>query len=524
MKQINFSDDARNQLAQGVQKLTDCVAVTMGPKGRNVLIQKDYGAPVLTKDGVSVALEVFLENTLEDMGAQLVKEVSANTANEAGDGTTTATVLVNAILQQGLKNITAGANPIEVKKGMELALEEILQTLKVITKDITQDIETEQVATISANSDNKIGTMIAEAMTKVGSDGVITVEAGDGTTDELEVVEGLKFYSGYLSPYFVNNTEKMLVELNNPYILIYHHRITELKSILPVLENVQKLKRPLLIICEDIEGDPLNTLVVNKMKKILDVSVVKAPGYGDIRTNMLEDIAVLTGGTVISDNTGKKLTDITIEDLGQCARINIDKESTLIIDGKDTEEKVQQRVQELKELLKVVSDFEKQQVQDRLAKLSGGVAVIKVGAITETEMKEKKDRVDDALAATKSAVEEGIIIGGGAALVKILDMLKTPEFQNEDQKIGYNIVKKSIEAPCAQITENAGFNAGVVINEIRSTQAKIGFNAVTGEYVDMFDTGIIDSYKVQRVALSNAVSIASMLLTTEAVISKKKED
>jgi len=518
-KEIIFSDNARNKLARGVEKLTDAVKVTMGPRGRNVLIQKSYGAPVITKDGVSVAREVELQDKLEDMGAQLVKEVASNTADEAGDGTTTATVLANAIFSEGLRNITAGANPIEVKRGMDKACESILENLKAASKSIKDKSEIAQVATISANSDAEIGNMIAEAMEKVGQDGVITVEEAKGIVDELDVVEGMQFDRGYLSPYFITNTEKMTAEIENPWILLVDSKITSLKDLLPVLEQVQKTNRPLLIIAEDVEGEALSTLVVNKLRGVLNISAVKAPGFGDRRKAMLQDIATLTSGTVISEETGYTLEGTEISMLGQAARVVIDKDNTVIVDGAGSEEAVKARIAEIKTQIEATtSEYDKEKLQERLAKLSGGVAVIKVGAATETEMKEKKDRVDDALSATKAAVEEGIVIGGGAALVRAASKVTTDDLEG-DQKIGAEIILRAVKAPVKQIASNAGFDTGVVVHAIENADNEnTGFNAATGEYVDMFEAGIIDPFKVERVALTNATSVSSLLLTTEAAI------
>ena len=523
-KEIIFSDNARNELARGVQKLTDAVKVTMGPRGRNVLIQKSYGAPVLTKDGVSVAREIELENKLEDMGAQLVKEVASNTADEAGDGTTTATVLANAIFSEGLRNITAGANPVEVKRGMDKATQAILENLKADSKTLNGKKDIAQVATISANSDAEIGNMIAEAMDKVGQDGVITVEEAKGIADELDIVEGMQFDRGYLSPYFITNTEKMIAEIENPWILLVDSKISSLKDLLPVLEQVQKTNRPLLIIAEDVEGEALSTLVVNKLRGVLNISAVKAPGFGDRRKAMLQDIAILTAATVISDETGHTLEGTTIEMLGQASRVVIDKDNTVIVDGAGDDEAVQARINEIKVQIDATSsEYDKEKLQERLAKLSGGVAVIKVGAATETEMKEKKDRVDDALSATKAAVEEGIVIGGGAALVRAAAEVNLE--LDGDQKIGYEIILRAVKAPMKQIAENAGFDTGVVVHAVETAENKnTGFNAATGKYVDMFKEGIIDPLKVERVALTNATSVSSLLLTTEAAIFEIPEE
>ena len=523
-KEVKFSDTARNELYEGVKKLSDAVKVTMGPRGRNVLIQKSFGAPSITKDGVSVAREIELADAIENMGAQLVKEVASNTADEAGDGTTTATVLAAAIFQEGLRNITAGANPIEVKRGMDKAVEAIIAELKANAKEIKDKKEIAQVASISANSDTKIGDLIAEAMDKVGKDGVITVEEAKGIEDELDVVEGMQFDRGYLSPYFVSDTEKMEVVMENPYILLYDKKITNLKDLLPVLEQVQKSGKPLLIIAEDIEGEALATLVVNKLRGILNIAAVKAPGFGDRRKAMLEDIAILTGGQVISEELGRTLESVTADDLGQAASVVIDKDNTTIVDGVGEKAAIEARITHIKrQIEETSSEYDKEKLQERLAKLSGGVAVIKVGAATETEMKEKKDRVDDALSATKAAVEEGVVIGGGAALLKA--SAKIDLGLSGDEAIGAEIVNRAVAAPIKQIAANAGFDAGVVANNVlENSDANYGFNAATGEYVDMFEAGIIDPLKVERVALQNAVSVSSLLLTTEATVSEIKED
>ena len=459
-KEIIFSDTARNALARGVQKLTDAVKVTMGPRGRNVLIMKSYGAPVLTKDGVSVAREVELKDKLEDMGAQLVKEVASNTADEAGDGTTTATVLANAIFSEGLRNITAGANPVEVKRGMDKACEAILKNLKTSSKAVNGKGDIAQVATISANSDSAIGDMIAEAMERVGQDGVITVEEAKGISDELDVVEGMQFDRGYLSPYFITNTEKMTAEIEQPWILLCDSKISSLKDLLPLLEQVQKSGRPLLIIAEDVDGEALSTLVVNRLRGSLNIAAVKAPGFGERRKAMLEDIAILTNANVISEERGMTLENTTIDDLGTAAKIVIDKDNTTIVNGAGDASNVEARIVQIKSEIKITtSEYDKEKLQERLAKLSGGVAVIKVGAPTETEMKEKKDRVDDALSATRAAVEEGIVIGGGAALIKAA--AKVSLNLNGDEQIGADIIIRAIQAPIKQIVSNAGFDGGV---------------------------------------------------------------
>ncbi|HHS6536735.1 TPA: chaperonin GroEL [Campylobacter jejuni] len=523
-KEIIFSDEARNKLYEGVKKLNDAVKVTMGPRGRNVLIQKSFGAPSITKDGVSVAKEVELKDSLENMGASLVREVASKTADQAGDGTTTATVLAHAIFKEGLRNITAGANPIEVKRGMDKACEAIVGELKKLSREVKDKKEIAQVATISANSDEKIGNLIADAMEKVGKDGVITVEEAKSINDELNVVEGMQFDRGYLSPYFITNAEKMTVELSSPYILLFDKKIANLKDLLPVLEQIQKTGKPLLIIAEDIEGEALATLVVNKLRGVLNISAVKAPGFGDRRKAMLEDIAILTGGEVISEELGRTLESATIQDLGQASSVIIDKDNTTIVNGAGEKSNIDARVNQIKaQIAETTSDYDREKLQERLAKLSGGVAVIKVGAATETEMKEKKDRVDDALSATKAAVEEGIVIGGGAALIKAKAKIKL-DLQG-DEAIGAAIVERALRAPLRQIAENAGFDAGVVVNSVENAKDEnTGFDAAKGEYVNMLESGIIDPVKVERVALLNAVSVASMLLTTEATISEIKED
>ncbi|WP_096021719.1 chaperonin GroEL [Campylobacter lanienae] len=523
-KEIIFADDARNRLYNGVKKLSDAVKVTMGPRGRNVLLQKSFGAPTITKDGVSVAKEIELADTIENMGAGLVREVASKTNDEAGDGTTTATVLAHAIFKEGLRNITAGANPIEVKRGMDKFASAVINELKNASKKVEGKKEIAQVATISANSDTSVGDLIAEAMEKVGKDGVITVEEAKSINDELNVVEGMQFDRGYLSPYFITNAEKMQVELSSPFILLFDKKISNLKDLLPVLEQIQKTGKPLLIIAEDIEGEALATLVVNKLRGVLNISAVKAPGFGDRRKAMLEDIAILTGGEVISEELGRTLESASINDLGQADRIVIDKDNTTIVNGAGSKEAIDARISQIKaQIAETTSDYDKEKLQERLAKLSGGVAVIKVGAATETEMKEKKDRVDDALNATKAAVEEGIVIGGGAALIKAGN--KVDLNLKGDELIGADIVKRALFAPLRQIAENAGFDAGVVAHAVSSAdKANYGFNAASGEYVDMFEAGIIDPVKVERIALQNAVSVASLLLTTEATVSEIKED
>ncbi len=523
-KEIFFSDTARSGLFAGVSKLADAVKVTMGPRGRNVLIQRSYGAPHITKDGVSVAREIELSDTLENMGAQLVKEVASNTADEAGDGTTTATVLAHAIFKEGLRNVTAGANPIEIKRGMDKACTLIIAELKAMSQEVQDKKEIAQVATISANSDETIGELIAEAMERVGKDGVITVEEAKGIEDDLEVVEGMQFDRGYLSPYFVTNSEKMTCELENPLLLLTDSKITSLKDLVPILEQIQQTGRPLLIIADDLEGEALATLVLNKLKGVLNITAVKAPGFGDRKKAMLNDIAILTGATLITDELGLTLEKATLAELGQCSKVVIDKDNTVIVDGKGSPENVEARVNEIKgQMETTTSEYDKEKLQERLAKLSGGVAVIKVGASTETEMKEKKDRVDDALSATKAAVDEGIVIGGGSALIKAGSKVKIELV--DDQLIGAEIILRAISAPMKQIAINAGYDAGVVVDKVMSNEnPNIGFNAATGEYVDMLEAGIVDPLKVARVALLNATSVSSLLLTTEATVSDIKEE
>lgn len=523
-KEIIFSDESRNKLYDGVRKLNDAVKVTMGPRGRNVLIQKSFGAPSITKDGVTVAKEVELKDSLENMGASLVREVASKTADQAGDGTTTATVLAHAIFKEGLRNITAGANPIQVKRGMDKACEAVIAELQKLAREVKDKKEIAQVATISANSDEKIGELIADAMDRVGKDGVITVEEAKSINDELSVVEGMQFDRGYLSPYFITNAEKMLVELSNPYILLFDKKISSLKDLLPVLEQIQKTGKPLLIIAEDIEGEALATLVVNKLRGVLNISAVKAPGFGDRRKAMLEDIAILTGGEVIAEELGRTLESASVQDLGQAASVIIDKDNTTIVNGAGQKANIDARITQIKaQIAETTSDYDREKLQERLAKLSGGVALIKVGAATETEMKEKKDRVDDALSATKAAVEEGIVIGGGAALIKAKSKVKLK--LEGDEAIGAGIVERALRAPLRQIAANAGFDAGVVVNSVEtSKEENLGFDAAKGEYVDMLKAGIIDPVKVERIALLNAVSVASMLLTTEATITEIKEE
>jgi len=524
-KEITYSNEARSALLAGVNKLADAVKVTMGPRGRNVLLQRSFGAPHITKDGVSVAKEIELPDALENMGAQLVKEVASKTADEAGDGTTTATVLAQAVFKEGLKNVTAGANPISLKRGMDKAVAAIIEELKKMAKPVENKEQIAQVATISANSDSVIGGLIAEAMDKVGKDGVITVEEGKSLQDELETVEGMQFDRGYLSPYFVTNPEKMVAELKDAFVLLYDKKISNMKELLPLLEKVvQAGNKPLLIIAEDVEGEALTTLVVNRLRGTINVTAVKAPGFGDRRKAMLQDIAILTGGTVISEELGRNLESATLEDLGKAGTIVVDKDNTTIVDGAGRKEDIEARIAQIRaEIENTTSDYDREKLQERLAKLAGGVAVIKVGAATETEMKEKKDRVDDALSATKAAVEEGIVIGGGAAVLKAANKINLD--LEGDEKIGAEIVIRAVKAPIKQIAENAGFDGGVVVYNVESNENEnYGFNAATGEYVDMFEVGIIDPAKVERVALQNAVSVSSLLLTTEAAVTEIKEE
>ncbi len=528
-KEIKYSDIARNKLFSGVQQLFDAVKVTMGPRGRNVLIQRSYGAPIITKDGVSVAKEVDLINPIENMGAQLVKDVASKTADEAGDGTTTATVLAYGVFKEGLRNVISGANPIEIKRGMDKTVNAIINELNKSSKKIARKDEIIQVATISANSDRKIGELIANAMEKVGSDGVITVEEAKGINDELTVVEGMQFDRGYISPYFVTDTNKMISKLENPYILITDKKIASIKDILPILEEIMKSGRPLLIIADDIEGEALTTLVVNKMRGVFNVVAVKAPEFGDKRKQVLEDISILTGGVYVTDDLGINFEGLTLESLGQAESVVIDKDNSTIVKGKGSESSIKERIAKIKKEIELsTSDYDKDSLRNRLAKLNKGVAVIKVGAVSEVELKEKKDRVDDALSATKAAIEEGIVIGGGAALVhvskKINNTINNLNLVG-DEKIGYSIVMSAIMSPIAQIVLNAGYDKGVVINEIlKATNPNLGFNAAIGKYVDMFQAGIIDPVKVTRIALQNAVSVSSMLLTTEAVIYEAKNE
>jgi chaperonin GroEL len=524
-KELHFNSDARAALKRGVDQLAEAVKVTLGPKGRNVVIDKKFGAPTVTKDGVTVAKEIELSDALENMGAQMVKEVATKTSDLAGDGTTTATVLAQAIFREGLKNVTAGVNPMALKRGIDAAVAAVVEDLKRMSVPTKGKKEIAQVGSISANNDKEIGDLIAEAMEKVGKDGVITVEEAKGLETTLETVEGMQFDRGYLSPYFVTDPEKMEAALEDAYILIHDKKISSMKDLLPILEKVAQMGKPLLIIAEDVEGEALATLVVNKLRGTLRVASVKAPGFGDRRKAMLEDIAVLTGGQVISEEVGFKLENAVVTDLGHAKRIVVDKENTTIIDGQGDEDKIKGRIKEIKAAIdKTTSDYDREKLQERLAKLAGGVAVINVGAATESEMKEKKARVEDALHATRAAVEEGIVPGGGVALVRAQKALKTLKLEESDEQIGVDIIRRSLEEPMRMIVQNAGGEGSIVVEKIRqSKETNYGYNALTDEYEDLVAAGVIDPTKVTRTALQNAASIASLLLTTEAIIVEKKE-
>ena len=523
-KEIHFNTESRENLRKGVDILANAVKVTLGPKGRNVILDKKFGAPTVTKDGVSVAKEIELKEAVENMGAQLVKEVASKTADDAGDGTTTATVLAQAIFNTGIKNVAAGANPMDLKRGIDKAVVEVVTNLKSQSKDIKDSSEISQVATVSANNDHEIGKMIANAMDKVGKDGVITVEEAKGTETEVKTVEGMQFDRGYLSPYFVTNSDKMEAELENPYILIYDKKISAMKELLPVLELVSQSGKPLLIIAEDIEGEALATIVVNKIRGALKVAAVKAPGFGDRRKAMLEDIAILTGGTVISEERGYKLESATIDYLGTAEKVNIDKDNTTVVSGAGKKADIDGRVNQIKKQIEnTTSEYDKEKLQERLAKLSGGVAILYVGAATEVEMKEKKDRVDDALHATRAAVQEGIVAGGGTAFLRAIESLDKLDLGNEDQNTGVLIVKTALEAPIRTIVENSGGEGSVVIQKIREGKGDYGYNAATDSFESMFKAGIIDPTKVSRLALENAASIAGLLITTECVVVDEPE-
>ncbi len=521
-KEIKFAESARAKMATGVNTLANAVKVTLGPKGRNVVLEKSFGAPTVTKDGVSVAKEIELEDKFENMGAQMVKEVASRTSDNAGDGTTTATVLTQAFVREGMKAVAAGMNPMDLKRGIDKAVTAAVEAIKDMATPCTDENAIAQVGTISANNDPTIGKLIAEAMSKVGKEGVITVEEGSGLQDELEVVEGMQFDRGYLSPYFVTNQENMTAELDNPYVLLVDKKISNIRDLLPVLEGVAKSGRPLLIIAEDVEGEALATLVVNNLRGVVKAVAVKAPGFGDRRKAMLEDIAVLTGGTVISEDIGLSLDKATIEDLGSAKSVQVTKENTTIIDGAGDPDAIQKRVAQIRALIEeATSDYDREKLQERLAKLAGGVAVIKVGAGSEIEMKEKKARVEDALHATRAAVEEGIVPGGGVALVRALQKIADLRGDNADQDVGVTITKRAMEEPLRQIVANAGEDAAVVLNEVKANEGSYGYNAATGEYLDMVKAGIIDPAKVTRNALQNASSVSGMMITTEAMIADK---
>ncbi len=525
-KEILFNMDARDQLKKGVDELANAVKVTLGPKGRNVIIEKKFGAPHITKDGVSVAKEIELDDAYMNTGAQLVKSVASKTNDDAGDGTTTATLLAQAIITEGLKNVTAGANPMDLKRGIDKAVTKIVESIKQQSEEVGNDYDKiEQVASISANNDAEIGKLIADAMRKVSKDGVITIEEAKSRDTTIGVVEGMQFDRGYLSPYFITNTEKMECEMENPYVLIYDKKITNLKDMLPILEPAVQTGRPLLIIAEDVESEALTTLVVNRLRTQLKICAVKAPGFGDRRKDMLEDIATLTGGIVISEEKGIKLEQATLEMLGSCGKITVSKDNTTIVDGTGNKEAIEARVAQIKaQIATTKSDYDKEKLQERLAKLAGGVAVLYVGAASEVEMKEKKDRVDDALCATRAAIEEGIVPGGGVAYIRSIDSLEGIEVANADEKTGVAIVKRAIEEPLRQIVANAGKEGAVVVQKVREGEGDFGYNARADVYENLFAAGVVDPAKVTRVALENAASIAGMFLTTECVIVEKKED
>jgi chaperonin GroEL len=524
-KEVRFSDDARARMLKGVNILANAVKATLGPKGRNAVLEKSFGAPTVTKDGVSVAKEIELKDKFENMGAQMVKEVASNTSDEAGDGTTTATVLAQAIVREGLKAVAAGANPMDLKRGIDQAVTAAVEELKKLSKPCKDQKAIAQVGTISANSDESIGKTIADAMEKVGKEGVITVEEGSGLQNELDVVEGMQFDRGYLSPYFINNQQNQTAELDNPYILLYEKKISNVREMLPLLEGIAKAGRPLLIVAEDVEGEALATLVVNTIRGIVKVAAVKAPGFGDRRKAMLQDIAVLTGGTVISDEVGLSLEKATLNDLGEAKKLVVEKENSTIIDGKGKNADIKARVEQIRrQIEEATSDYDKEKLQERVAKLSGGVAVIKVGAATEIEMKEKKARVEDALHATRAAVEEGVVPGGGVALIRAQKAVEKLEGKNEDQAFGIRILSRSIEEPLRQIVTNAGEDAAVVLAKVKEGKGTFGYNAATGDYGDMLELGILDPTKVTRLALQNAASVAGLLLTTEVMIAEAPKD
>ncbi|MEA1873964.1 MAG: chaperonin GroEL [Bacteroidota bacterium] len=525
-KEMKYDIDARDQLKKGVDALADAVKVTLGPKGRNVVIDKKFGAPQVTKDGVTVAKEIELEDSFQNMGAQMVKEVASKTNDDAGDGTTTATVFAQSIIQVGLKNVTAGANPMDLKRGVDTAVEAVIKHIKTLSQEVGENSEKiEQIATVSANGDKAIGKLIAEAVNKVKKEGVITVEEAKGTETLVEVVEGMQFDRGFISPYFITDSEKMEAVLENPYILLTDKKISSMKDLMSVLEPVAQEGKPLMIISEDVEGEALATLVVNRLRGTVKVAAVKAPGFGDRRKEMLEDIAVLTGGTVISEEKGMKLDAATIDMLGRCEKITIDKENTTIVNGSGDKEAIKSRVSQIrKQIESTTSDYDKEKLQERLAKLAGGVAVLYVGAASEVEMKEKKDRMEDALSATRAAIEEGIIPGGGVVFIRAIETLKDIKLDNQDQNTGVAIVRRALEEPMRIISENAGVEGSIVIQKVKEGKGDFGFNARTDEYVNMFEAGVIDPTKVARVALENAASIAAMLLTTECVIADIEEE
>ena len=524
-KEVNFGDSARQKMLAGVNVLADAVKITLGPKGRNVILDKSFGAPTVTKDGVSVAKEIELSDKFENMGAQMVKSVASQTSDEAGDGTTTATVLAQAIVNEGLKSVQAGFNPMDLKRGIDKAVIEAVEKIKSAAEPCTDNNAIAQVGTISANSDTSVGEIIAEAMEKVGKEGVITVEEGSGIDNELEVVEGMLFDRGYLSPYFINNQDKMTAELESPYILLHDKKISNIRELLPLLEAVAKAGKPLLVIAEDVEGEALATLVVNNMRGVVKVAACKAPGFGDRRKAMLEDIAILTGATVISEEVGLSLEGATIEDLGQAKKVELNKEDTTVIDGAGDSKGIAGRVNQIRAQIEdTSSDYDREKLQERVAKLAGGVAVIKVGAGSEVEMKEKKARVEDALHSTRAAVEEGVVAGGGVALIRALQSIENLEGENEDQNVGIGIALKAMEMPMRQIVSNAGEEASVVLDKVKHEKGNIGFNAATGDYGDMIEMGILDPAKVTRTALQAAGSVAGLMLTTEAMIADAPEE
>lgn len=525
-KEIKFNIQAREELKKGVDALADAVKVTLGPKGRNVIIEKKFGAPHITKDGVSVAREIELDDAFQNMGAQLVKEVASKTGDQAGDGTTTATVLAQCIVNVGLKNVAAGANPMDLKRGIDKAVAKVVESIKAQSEEVGDDFDKiENVARISANNDEEIGKLIADAMKKVKKEGVITVEEAKGTETSVDTVEGMQFDRGYISPYFVTNAEKMECEMDSPYILLYDKKISNLKDILPILESTAQSGRGLLIISEDVDNEALATLVVNRLRGSLKICAVKAPGFGDRRKEMLEDIAILTGGTVISDVKGMRLDQATVDDLGTADKITVNKDNTTIINGQGDSEAIKTRIAQIKAQIETTtSNYDKEKLQERLAKLAGGVAVLYIGAPSEVEMKEKKDRVDDALSATRAAVEEGIVPGGGVAYMRCLSALDNLKGANDDENTGIQIIRRAIEEPLRQIVENAGVEGAVIVQKVKEGKGDFGYNARTGEYENFFATGVIDPAKVTRVALENAASIAGMFLTTECVIADKKED